>query len=139
MKGYGGRDKEVLLAEYKQVSEFIRHYNVMLWTIASIILPFTWASLYLSIEFGREYIVPLMIGSIGLSILWTFIYERWNLYRRVGFKKLHELEKILNLNFHHKVTLSDKGFKMKLVGHKTVVRLHLALIILAWITLIYLT
>ena len=74
--------------EYEQVSNFIRHYNVMLWTIASIFFPFSWASLYYAITVGNKYYIPLCVGSIGLAILWTFVYERWSLYRKTGFKKL---------------------------------------------------
>ena len=122
----------VLLAEYEQVSEFIRHYNVMLWTIASIFLPFSWASLYFAITVGKQYYAPLCIGSIGLAVLWIFIYERWNLYRRTGFIQLHKLENRLSLDFHHRVTEGDRGIKQKVVCHKTIVKLNLILIIIAW-------
>jgi len=125
---------KILLTEYEQVSNFIRHYNTMIWTIASIFLPFSWVSLYYAISIGKYYF-PLAIGSIGLSVLWILIYERWNLYRRTGFKKLHELEKKLSLNFHHTVTAADKGVKQKIVSHKSIVKLNLILIIIAWLVL----
>ncbi len=125
--------REALLNEYIQVSEFIRHYNVMLWSIAAIFYPFSWAGLFYAINVDRVFYFPLSTGSIGLSIVWLFIYERWNFYRKTGFKKLHQLEDKLSLDFHHTVTASDKGLKQKIVSHRTIVRLNLILIIFAWI------
>lgn len=123
---------KILLTEYEQVSNFIRHYNTILWAVASIFLPFSWASIYFSLNLGKDCL-PLCIGSIGLSILWTLIYYRWKIYRRAGFIKLHELEDELSLSFHHSVTESEKGIEKRIVTEKNIVNLNLIIIIASWL------
>lgn len=104
--------REVLLQEYVQGNMMVRHNVKTCWTIFAIFFPLSFGLLGLSYTIREVTVGSLIIlaaASIALYLVWILVDRRFTWYTRIHFKRIHEIEAILNMRLHREIDYRDKG------------------------------
>jgi len=99
------QDQEVLLEAYRQCFESKHHYDILSWTIATVVIVFVGVLLSVIPRIHVEsevltVICKLLAAGVGWSmlLLWYRIYERNRLWGEVSNETARDIEKLLKLD-----------------------------------------
>ena len=137
------RDKDILLGEYAQLNELYRHRGRMIWMMGSIFIPVALAILsYAVISSSGTDLLPLAICSLGILVVFRFLFERMRYFARVYQTRIKEIEKTLGMDTHSRFgrieadKLWDKYKKWglgSLIRTRHLLSLFVILFFIAWI------
>lgn len=100
-----------LRLEYEKTQDMAVHYDILNWTISSILI----AGVFISIGIlgERTELYPFMaVFSLIPLLVWRLFYRRHKGIQKIKFQRLHAIEKKLNLEQHLRVHSEDKAGKI---------------------------
>ena len=106
------------LEEYKLAQDRVNHFERLIWQIGSILNGTVVILFGLALRIDNQRFVPFVILiSILFSVLWYLFEIRYRQINLVIFRRLIELEKLLNFRIHSRIREEDKSRKLKIKGH----------------------
>jgi len=134
--------ESALLEEYKEAMESQRSNTSLVysWT-GSIFLVLSMGLFYYGTTISEmARLLPTMILAFILVIVWWGMTETFIFYTRQRLRRIHEIEKLLNIKLMSEAGREIKalGWKATFVEARTYVRLFILVYIVVWILMLVL-